>query len=73
MSGPPIFQYRGSLYPEYLKQGNAMQFIAPTAAKFCKGLGLDVGAGKWPLPGAHPIEWTTGGDANELPDRPLVR
>lgn len=51
-----IFEYRGALYPEYLKTGNAMQFIAATAAHFCKGRGLDVGAGRWPLPGAEQIE-----------------
>jgi len=39
-----IFEYRGQLYPEYLKHGNAMQFVAPVAAHFCKGRGLDIGA-----------------------------
>lgn len=52
-----LFEYRGVLYPEYLKHGNASQFIAATAAHFCKGRGLDVGAGEWPLPGAtHRID-----------------
>lgn len=62
-----LFTYKGELYPEYLKNGNAMQFIAPTALQFCKGRGLDVGAGKWPLPGAVPIDRSTGG-AYELPE-----
>jgi len=62
-----IFDYRGSLYPEYLKHGNACQFIAPTALKFCKGLGLDVGCGKWPLPGAIGVDIQEGGEAMELP------
>lgn len=48
-----IFTYRGVQYPEYLKQGNAMQHIAATAAYFCKGKGIDVGGGKWPLPAAE--------------------
>jgi SAM-dependent methyltransferase len=62
-----LFTYRGELYPDYLKRGNAMQFIAPTALQFCKGRGLDVGAGKWPLPGAEPIEYTNGENAYGLP------
>ena len=44
-----IFEYKGQQFPDYLKRGNMMQFIAPTAALFCEGLGLDVGGGKWPL------------------------
>jgi SAM-dependent methyltransferase len=66
-----LFTYRGALYPEYLKTGNAMQFIAPTALQFCKGRGLDVGAGKWPLPGAVVVERGPGYDhssAVNLPD-----
>jgi len=52
--------YKGDRFPEYLKHGNAMQFIAPIALQFCKGRGLDIGAGKWPLPGAQPIELVPG-------------
>jgi SAM-dependent methyltransferase len=63
-----IFQYQGALYPDYLKRGNAMQFIAPTAAHFCKGSGLDLGAGRWPLPGAQPVEITAGADCTILPE-----
>lgn len=62
-----IFDYKGKFYPEYLKHGNAMQFIQPVAAYFCRGTGLDVGCGKWPLPGATPVELKDGGDAMELP------
>lgn len=62
-----IFLYRETLYPTYLKHGNACQFIAPAALKFCQGSGLDVGAGKWPLPGAIPVDIKDGGDAMELP------
>ena len=51
-----LFEYRGGKYPEYLRNGNAMQFIASVALKFCRGRGLDVGAGKWPLPGAIPVD-----------------
>lgn len=63
-----LFHYRGELYPEYLKTGNAMQFIAPTALKFCRGRGLDVGAGKWPLAGAEPVEYSNGQNAYALPE-----
>lgn len=64
---PLLFEYRGSIYPSYLKHGNACQFIAPTAKQFCQGIGLDVGAGKWPLPGAIPVDAKDGRDAMELP------
>src|SRR5206468_3266285 len=60
-------EYRGELFPSYLKSGNAVQFIAPTAKKFCQGRGLDVGAGPWPLEGAQPVELRDGGDAMNLP------
>lgn len=65
---PMVFEYRGQMYPEYLKHGNACQHIAATAKHFCVGVGLDVGAGKWPLPGARPIDATRGGDAMALPE-----
>jgi SAM-dependent methyltransferase len=62
-----LYEYDGEKYPSYLKHGNAMQFIAPTALQFCKGRGLDIGAGKWPLPGAQPVDLATLGDAMQLP------
>ena len=62
-----IYQYAGSIYPEYLKHGNASQHIVASAKHFCKGRGLDVGAGRWPFPGATPIDVRTGGDAMSLP------
>jgi SAM-dependent methyltransferase len=62
-----IFDYKGRTYPTYLRDGNACQAIAPIALHFCVGNGLDVGAGRWPLPGAQPVELKSGGDAMELP------
>lgn len=62
-----IFEYRGNRYPRYIKHGNACQFIAATARQFCAGRGLDVGAGKWPLKGAIPVDLVSGGDAMNLP------
>jgi SAM-dependent methyltransferase len=63
-----LFEYRGQLYPDYLKRGNAMQFIEPIAKQFCRGIGLDVGCGKWPLKGARPIDLADGKDACALPE-----
>jgi hypothetical protein len=51
-----IFEYKGSLYPEFIKHGNAAQYIKPVAEKFCIGNGLDIGCGDWPLSWAMPIE-----------------
>lgn len=64
----PLFEYRGASYPTYLRDGNAQQFIAPVAKHFCRGVGLDIGCGKWPLPGSHPIDASRGGDAMALPE-----
>ena len=63
-----IFQYKGKKYPEYLKHGNACQFIAPIALQLCKGKGIDVGCGKWPLKGALPHDLENGKKAEELPE-----
>lgn len=62
-----IFEYRGQQYPDYLKTGNACQHIAATALLYCKGVGVDAGAGAWPLPGAIPIDMKRGEDAMSLP------
>lgn len=67
----PIFEFHGALYPSYLKGGNAMQFVMPAALHFCTGRGLDVGASRWPLPGAIPIDLASGGDAMNLPEGPF--
>lgn len=66
-----IFEYRGALYPAYLKEGNACRFIAATAREFCNGVGLDIGAGNWPLVGARAIDAKHGGDAMGLPQGPF--
>lgn len=62
-----IYEYRGDIFPAYLKTGNAMSFIAPVAKHFCKGYGVDVGAGRWPLEGAIAVDISDGGDAMALP------
>lgn len=62
-----IYEYDGQFYPDYLKRGNAMQFIQPAALHFCTGFGVDVGCGVWPLAGAQPIDAGRGHDACNLP------
>jgi SAM-dependent methyltransferase len=62
-----IYEYKGELFPAFLKEGNAAQYIAPVAKQFCVGRGFDVGSGKWPLEGAIPVEMKDGGDAMNLP------
>ena len=66
-----LFEYRNEIYPAYLRDGNAMQFIEPVARQFCHGRGVDVGCGSWPLLGAIPVELRDGGDAMQLPSGPF--
>lgn len=66
-----LFEYKGDLYPSFLRDGNAMQYIAPVALQFCKGIGLDMGAGAWPLPGAVPRDGKFGDSVEEIPERNL--
>jgi SAM-dependent methyltransferase len=44
--------------PELFK-GDAMSHIAPVARRWCKGRGLDFGAGRWRFPGTAPIDLDT--------------
>ena len=62
-----LFIYKDGKYLEYLKEGNACQYIVPVARKFCYGVGLDVGCGKWPFPGAIPVDNNGGMSAMNLP------
>jgi len=54
--GDVYYKHKGQLYPEFLTGGNAAVFIYKTAKLYCRGKGLDIGPGKWPLDGAIPIE-----------------
>jgi SAM-dependent methyltransferase len=65
-----LYEYRGEIFPDYLKGGNACQHIAATALHFCKGKGIDIGANKWPLPGALPVDIGSKWSAMELPHEP---
>ncbi|MHC4657758.1 MAG: methyltransferase domain-containing protein [Planctomycetota bacterium] len=51
-----FYSFKGELYPAYLNKGNAVAFIVDKAKPYCRGKGIDVGAGHWPLPGAIPIQ-----------------
>ena len=67
-----IFEYKGDTYPEYIRNGNAVNHIAPIAQHFCKGKGLDIGGFyQWTFPGAIPInivDQILDYDAYSLPD-----
>lgn len=68
MNSELLFEYAGETYPSYLRDGNAMRFIEPVAKHFCRGIGLDIGSGDWPLKGARPIDLKRGNDAMSLPE-----
>lgn len=52
--------YRGRFYPDYLTVGGASYCIFREALKFCRGNGIDVGAGLWPLPWAIAVDALRG-------------
>lgn len=54
--GKTYYKYKNELYPGYLNDGNAADYIKKKALEYCKGKGLDIGAGSWPLEGAIPID-----------------
>lgn len=68
----PTFEYKGVQYPEYIRQGNAVENVVPFAQKFCKGVGLDIGGTPhWHFPGAVIVNTITVYDewhATNLPD-----
>lgn len=66
-----LYEYEGAIYPDYLRNGNACRFILPVAQHFCQGVGVDVGCGDWPLPGAIPVELKNGSDAMTFEYRDL--
>lgn len=50
------WEYRGIFYPDYLTVGGVGHAIAHKALLFCKGHGIDVGAGYWPLSGSIAVD-----------------
>jgi len=63
---PGGWRYRGQFYPDYLTVGGASHAICGKALQVCRGKGIDVGAGLWPLPGAIPIDVWRGPGAGRL-------
>lgn len=55
-NGEIFYTYRDASYPESIALGRAMGHIREVALTYCSGQGLDIGANRWPLPGAHPVE-----------------
>jgi SAM-dependent methyltransferase len=68
---PLLYEYEGEVYPNFLRDGNACRFILPMALHFCRGRGVDIGCGAWPLPGAIPVELQAGDDAMTFEHRSL--
>ena len=57
---PDGWAYKGRFYPDYLIVGEASHAIFRVALRFCKGVGIDVGAGLWPLPGSISVDTERG-------------
>lgn len=64
IQGWSFYEYEGEFYPEYLTKGNGMIWIKDKAEKYCKGKGLDIGAGNYCFPGAYAIDY--GKEVNAL-------
>ena len=60
---PGWWVYRDRFYPDYLTVGGAGHAIFAEALKHCRGTGIDVGAGLWPLPGAISVDVWRGAGA----------
>jgi SAM-dependent methyltransferase len=70
-AGAENYSYYRSIkrYADYLKNGAALEAVKPLALKYCVGKGVDIGAGRWPLPGARPIEDTGNENAYRIYER----
>ena len=58
--------YNDAFYPDYLTVGGAGHAIFRVALKYCKGNGVDIGAGLWPLPGATAVDVWRGPGAGKV-------
>ena len=63
---PGGWLYAGKFYPDYLTVGGASHAIFRKARHFCRGQGVDVGAGLWPLPDATAVDVWRGSGAGRL-------
>lgn len=61
------FDYRGTAYPSFIREGHHAQYIEPVARKLCVGHGVDVGANRddWALPGATMVDLTQPAPFND--------
>jgi hypothetical protein len=50
------WEWEGKFYPDHLTVGGASMGAFRSAAQWCHGEGIDVGAGSWPYPGSKPID-----------------
>ena len=64
--GKGYYEYLWHRYPDYLNEGNAMSFVLERAKKWCVGRGLDIGASRWPFPGAVPVQNDPDQNAHKL-------
>ncbi|MEI6414678.1 MAG: methyltransferase domain-containing protein [Pseudomonadota bacterium] len=55
-SASPRYFLASADYPGYLERGDAAAFCLYHARRYCQGRGIDVGAGRFPFPGARAIE-----------------
>ena len=53
-------------YPGFLKSGAASEIVKNYALLFCKGKGIDLGAGGFPLNGARPVDLVLGEGAENI-------
>lgn len=71
MNKRKVFKYENKLYPNFIKEGNAVKYVREFANYFCKGKGLDIGGfDTWVLDGAKPINISIDDefDAMNLPN-----
>lgn len=68
---PGGWKYHGRIYPDLLTVGGAGIIIFQTAKQYCKGKGIEIGAGLWPFPDSVPIDiWRGPGAGRTLQDIP---
>lgn len=63
--------YKSKFWADSLFIGGGGNILSDIALQYCKGKGIDIGAGFWPLPGSIPIDTEQGpGKTNRLEDIP---